>query len=455
MAKMLMIFNLRGTHYVLALFVSLLLGIMFFIAKDKKKILLGAIFVSLPFMTHNFIGTRFGGHQGGTSGLFFTFYDLPVLFLFVYVLANARDYINRGRLVSPYCVFLGVFFVIVLLSFLQAVQPIFSLFALVRLSVFVLMYLVVFFSIRQKADVNAILKVIFSVFLIELLIGVFQFFKGHLGLGLIGEGRLIMCNGFPRVCGTLGHSNLLSAYLVFVLAILYAFFLKKGGFKYLFLFAFGSGILVMTQSRGGWVSYVLAIIAVHFFSLFSKNKLSSSSIKYLFFFMVLAIVGFVLGKDLIWLRLFSDDSGAAVSRVGLAKVALSIIKAHPFGGIGLNNYSLVMHLYDKTLSGISYRLPYVVHNAFLLIAAEVGVFGCFVFSLFYVKLFSGGIAFIKKTVDVHFDALMTGLLAGFVGFFFKLMFENVDLSHHGFFMFFCFAGLVSALIYMRREGQIK
>ena len=57
----------------------------------------------------------------------------------------------------------------------------------------------------------------------------------------------------------------------------------------------------------------------------------------------------------------------------MAKVAWNVIKANPFTGVGLNNYTNVMQRYDRTRAWESYRFPHPVHNAYLLIAAETGI----------------------------------------------------------------------------------
>jgi O-antigen ligase len=90
----------------------------------------------------------------------------------------------------------------------------------------------------------------------------------------------------------------------------------------------------------------------------------------------------LLGTDLILSRLTFTDFGSAQSRVTLAESAIEIIKDSPLIGIGLNNYSLVSHKYDLVnLKAWGNRSP-VVHNAFLLVAAETGIMGLAGFIIF-------------------------------------------------------------------------
>jgi O-antigen ligase len=74
----------------------------------------------------------------------------------------------------------------------------------------------------------------------------------------------------------------------------------------------------------------------------------------------------------------------------MMKVALNIIKENPMTGVGLNNYSNVMNRYDRTRENISYKFPFPVHNAFLIIACESGLLAmvCFIFILFGAALSS-------------------------------------------------------------------
>lgn len=73
------------------------------------------------------------------------------------------------------------------------------------------------------------------------------------------------------------------------------------------------------------------------------------------------------------IRLFEDDYNRAQARLPMAMVALNVIKDQPIKGVGLNNYTRVMHAYDRTQKWQTYTFPHPVHNSYLLIAAESGI----------------------------------------------------------------------------------
>ena len=58
------------------------------------------------------------------------------------------------------------------------------------------------------------------------------------------------------------------------------------------------------------------------------------------------------------------------------QIAFSVIEAHPLGGVGVNNYAVVMQEHDNTILGRRFgtmRRP--VHNIYLLITGETGFIG--------------------------------------------------------------------------------
>jgi O-antigen ligase len=70
----------------------------------------------------------------------------------------------------------------------------------------------------------------------------------------------------------------------------------------------------------------------------------------------------------------ADDRGSAYSRITRAREAIAVIGDYPLLGVGLNNYALSVPRYDRDTTA-SWRTPPMVHNVYLLVAAETGLVG--------------------------------------------------------------------------------
>jgi O-antigen ligase len=132
---------------------------------------------------------------------------------------------------------------------------------------------------------------------------------------------------------------------------------------------FGTTGLILSFSRGAWVSTIVALLAYCWILLrwkvFSlKKTLATASVMLLLFLPTLPFIS---------ARLTSDDHNAAMSRVPLMSIAWNMIKAHPLVGIGGNTYVSVIRDYVPQ----DYTQGYVdqVHNLYLLVFAECGIVG--------------------------------------------------------------------------------
>ena len=76
----------------------------------------------------------------------------------------------------------------------------------------------------------------------------------------------------------------------------------------------------------------------------------------------------------------------SLSRITLAKGAFAMIQGHPLLGVGANNYSLSMPEYDPFDFGNQRRVV-IVHDIYLLVAAETGLVGLAAFLWFLASLF--------------------------------------------------------------------
>ena len=114
-----------------------------------------------------------------------------------------------------------------------------------------------------------------------------------------------------------------------------------------------------------------------------------------------------------------------VERYFLWDRAIQVIAAKPWGGTGVNTYSISHLKYDKTKS---WRVRhYYAHNGYLQLAAETGI-PCLLFFLGFLGIHAfRSIRFIQYRPDAASSLLSSGLFLGICNF---LAFSMVDTVLH-------------------------
>jgi len=254
-----------------------------------------------------------------------------------------------------------------------------------------LCYFVVANTVRDDKDAWWIVAGLLLALMFQGFLGSYQGITGQsLGLSTLGEPTevdrmLLDQNSAFRARGTVGHANCYAMYLVTALSFALAMiFTRVKNLWKLFagmVICAGALGLIFSLSRGGWIGFAAVFAVVLIFAVrrfpYQKKKVTLICISALIMLILLSIAG----SDLIMARLSSNDHGSAVSRITMAQGALAIIKDNPLSGVGLNNYSLFMPMYDWA-TYLEHKGPMVVHNVFLLIAAETGIIGLVAFIWF-------------------------------------------------------------------------
>jgi len=138
---------------------------------------------------------------------------------------------------------------------------------------------------------------------------------------------------------------------------------------------------------------------------------------------ILASIG-IGYSGLISSRIFGVDYGSARGRLPQYKTAVEVIKAHPLSGVGVKNYWKVFHLYNPNIAGGGRR---VVHNAYLLKAAEMGIPGLLVFLWLLGSILLHGLRNIK--IQNNFLVLINiGILTGMISLWAHWLVEPAWLS---------------------------
>lgn len=191
------------------------------------------------------------------------------------------------------------------------------------------------------------------------------------------NGQLIL-----RPYGTLPHPNVLAAFLLFGLSILFFTFFREKNFFYkgyfLLVFLIGSAALFLSLSRSAIILWIFTILYLLIINLKIKKNIRFFIAGIITLFL---IIGFSLISSHIAVRVenFSLSDESVTQRVYLIARAWEMFKNSPFLGVGFDNYLINL---SQILSSGPVLLLQPVHNIFFLILAETGIF-CFFFCLLF------------------------------------------------------------------------
>lgn len=138
----------------------------------------------------------------------------------------------------------------------------------------------------------------------------------------------------------------------------------------------GGATLALTFTRASWIGFGLGLIYLITAGL-RRGMLARWRIAVLL--AVLLGVGVALAPK-IWVRASEDHSAAFAERWALVEMALRVIRANPVAGVGAGAYPYVFR--DYLTPDLADRWLFVVHNVYVLRAAETGLPGLAALLLF-------------------------------------------------------------------------
>src|SRR3989339_319477 len=197
-----------------------------------------------------------------------------------------------------------------------------------------------------------------------------------------------------RAYGSLPHPNMLGAFLaigMFLIIILYQKSLASRGKIILVsifsILAFG---LFATFSKSAILAFIIVLlfflVGSFIFKEVKENRQLLSKSICLFTFVAI-IFGSIFWEPVatrVWGtgRLEAKSTNERISYLG---ESWQLIKNHPFFGVGLGNYTLALHNeINPNLNSWEYQ---PAHNIYLLVLAELGIFGFTLFLLFLASFF--------------------------------------------------------------------
>jgi len=308
----------------------------------------------------------------------------------------------------------------ILLSFFFAPD---KLLAFYHYAIF-LMGLALFYLIREGTERNnyqecylnraKIIYAFLASILLQSLLAIYQFLTQksfackYLGLALhdpeaSGTSVIEVASGrWLRAYGGMDHPNILGGVLVIAL-ILSAYLLVKKKIirskneisELIFLFIvyfFSLFALFFTFSRSAWIAFVIGLIIL-LISLIKKRDrfIIGRYIALIFFSTILILVTALPHQDLVLTRIKMDsrlEQKSITERSSYISQAGELIRKNFIFGVGTGNYTSVLKLNDESKKSAWDYQP--VHNTFLLIFAEGGVFS-FLFFAGFILIFTKGV----------------------------------------------------------------
>jgi len=423
---------------------------------DVKRFFLAILVFSLPIQLD--ITIRHSGHLGGAAGFIISLFDITLAVLYILWISEIvrrKTRINFfPRITLPFFFLIGM----ATLSMVNASSPRLSLFEIVEVFKMYLGFLYIANNLRDRKEIQFVVIFLLLGLFLESMLALAQYkLDRPLVPDILGGPKRIryirLGEPLSRISGTWVSYNDFAWYLTFMLPISMSLLFSRirGIYKLMcgLTLVVGIGALICTLSRAGWYSFGIAISMVLLLS-FSKAKgktgLRNFSTSIVAVLIIISIIVTVNPQflNIVNRRIFSDDYGAASSRIPQMQIASNIIRTNPFLGVGINNYTEVMQNYDTTDIRLTSITPYQVHNIFLQIAAEMGIIGLAIFIWLICIVYRDGLYCIESSRD-FMTAVSIGILGGVTAFLIHGLVDAACLGNHLFLIFWIFAGLILAI----------
>lgn len=302
---------------------------------------------------------------------------------------------------------LFIIFIISLFSALWSKQQLFSSLNSCLLLFYILLGIFMINFLRKK-DFETIIEILLYSTAFISIIGIIQFFFPNF---LTPDADV---PGKWRVISSFGNPSYLAAFLVGILPLAWQRYSQKKNLENSIFLILPLICLILTFSRASWLS----ILIIALIWLFAYKKFSLKYFLITTFIAILIISSIAATQPGFKKQLLNFDS--LKGRFFLSQMSLLIIKNHWLTGVGLNQfrYHYLDYQYQMLKENPALATTYApfapveeyIHNDFLQIFAELGIFGFTALIFFLYIIFKYLLLFSKKPLSLEFASLL-GLLA--------------------------------------------
>jgi O-antigen ligase len=392
---------------------------------DVRRLLLIAIVFDTPLQWEKNLGwNASAANFGALGGLDISVTTIALLALYL-MWAWRRGQPRSGaprarwRAAAPVLAYVAVEFA----SLAVAKDRVLAGYELALLVQTLLLFVYIVSTVRTRAEVEMIAVALVASLLVEaILIIVLRVTGIQLNFaGLHSHTDPTTTAADLRLGGTIGAPNTAAAFLCLLIPLSAGLLAApvSRNVRRLCWAAIGFGLiaLIMTQSRGGWMSLTISALVATYVAV------RRGTLRLRIAVAALAVIALVLVpfSGTILGRLTKNDNGSAASRLSLASIASHMIEDHPILGVGVNNVGLNVPNY----AGPQYdgTFIYTVHDKYLLVWSEAGIFALLAFIWFLAATIRRGWR-ASQAGDPLLSPLALGITAGIIG---QLAHMAVDL----------------------------
>ncbi len=352
--------------WVVYLLGAVVLGVAFSLVQNKRGFLFGAFLMAMQAD----VSYRILYDHAGSGGIAFPLSFLAGVALAVYEFSVGRLRTERlrfsGRALNP----------IVLLVLATCVSTLFSreqfvgFTEIVSLAQYLFFYWLAVNVIRTREDLRFAIGGLLITLLIQSVVYLIQ---SSLGITFTLTGDVRNAGQLPRPGGTVSNNpNGFASYIIVPLMISVACYVRGTFLRPSFtavLSALGTVAIIITLTRAAWGASVLGFATILALSI----RRGGISPHRAFLLIGFAVGAAVVASPMILARFASAPLESSYNeRWNLMMMAVEVIQAHPFVGVGPGAYA---HVFKDYIGDGFEGWVYSVHNVYLLRAAELGIVG--------------------------------------------------------------------------------
>jgi O-antigen ligase len=278
----------------------------------------------------------------------------------------------------------------------------------VRFLTYIVLYFIIKYEANDKIVINNIIKYFILTIILLCFIGFFQ------KITRIGVNEFIYYVSYGtkvRIPSTVGNPNSFGGLLILAIFPVVMLTLSEKRKKIKMIYLICSLLIfiniIFTESRNAWLGLFIGAIALALIY----------NIKLIFGFFTVGCATLFIPQVFNRVKEFTDMS-QNIGRIQLWKLALIIIKEHPFRGIGNGNYQKLYTYYTSKYPDLNYNhhTEFTVHNNYLKIQSELGIIGIISFLGMVITVIKRINKLINQKIHIKYKSFFIGFLASFIAF---------------------------------------
>lgn len=397
--------------------------------RRRAELLLVALVVSLSFSARlrpESVDFHSGGAELAVAAL-----DFPLigLWLLILIAGDRERWQALGQICRPLAWAFAAYGLVHLPAWWGAADPGLAALEVLRVAKMGLLVVALIWHVRSRDELGWVLWALLFTVLAQGGLAIAQrATEQALGLGFLGEHPYWQMEvGGARVGrpgGTLGHANALACFMSMLTPL--ALVLTLGRSSYPWRLVAGLATLggalasLFSFSRAGWLGLATGVV-VALTLYWRRRAIPWRVLGWVALAFLILGGGFVaLSWSDLQARFANVQSTSLRFRISTARVALNMWQQHPWFGIGPNNYEAVSADYVtayRTWDGRLFRpwnAELIVHNIWLLYAAEMGLVGLMGLGLLMGATLWRGIQWARRAAG-DLAPLAAGITGGVAG----------------------------------------